>query len=90
MSPQSFRLTYSTMFDPPPELHDRFEASLARLRSQLGSDYPQWIAGAPRAGRAHFEVRSPIDRNWLLGRFARGAPQDAADAVGAAAGAQRG
>jgi 1-pyrroline-5-carboxylate dehydrogenase len=90
VSPQSFRLTYSTMFDPPPELHERFEASLARLRSQLGGDYPQWIDGAPRAGRAHFEVRSQIDRNWLLGRFARGAAQDAADAVGAAVGAQRG
>lgn len=28
----SFRLTYSTMFDPPPELHAQFDAALARVR----------------------------------------------------------
>jgi 1-pyrroline-5-carboxylate dehydrogenase len=90
VSTKSFRLTYSTMFDPPEELHRRFDASLARVRGQLGRDYPQWIAGAARPGRARFEVRSPIDRDWLLGRFARGSAQDAADAVTAAAAAFRG
>jgi 1-pyrroline-5-carboxylate dehydrogenase len=89
VSNSSFRLTYSTMFDPPAELHERFDASLARVRGQLGRDYPQWIAGAARPGRTHFEVRSPIDRDWLLGRFARGSAQDAADAVAAAVGAQQ-
>ena len=90
MSTESFRLTYSTMFDPPPELHQRFDAALTGLRGRLGRDYPQWIAGAARPGRTHFEVRSPIDRGWLLGRFARGAAQDAADAVTAAVDAHRG
>jgi delta 1-pyrroline-5-carboxylate dehydrogenase len=90
VSGDGFRLTYSTMFDPPPALHERFDAALARLREQLGRDHPQWIGGAPRAGDDRFEVRSPIDRNWLLGRFARGSAQDAADAVTAAAAASRG
>ncbi len=90
MSKESFRLTYSTMFDPPAGLHERFDASLARVRGQLGRDYPQWINGAPRPGHALFEVRSPIDRDWLLGRFARGSAQDAADAVTAAVNAFRG
>jgi hypothetical protein len=27
---ESFRLTYSTMFDPPESLHRRFEAALAK------------------------------------------------------------
>ena len=27
----SFKLTYATMFDPPEELHQRFEAALARV-----------------------------------------------------------
>lgn len=84
MTTDSFRLTYSTMFDPPAELHERFDASLARLRPRIGGDYPQWIKGEARPGRTHFEVRSPIDRDWLLGRFARGSAQDAADAVTAA------
>ncbi len=90
MTETAFRLTYSTMFDPPPQLHERFEAALAQVRARLGRDYPQWIAGRPRAGEHRFEVRSPIDRSWLLGRFVRGTPQDAANAVAAAAGAFRG
>ena len=90
MTGQPFRLTYSTMFDPPDQLHQRFETSLARVRGELGRDYPQWIAGAARPGRAQFEVRSPIDRDWLLGRFARGSAQDAQDAVSAAVDAHRG
>ena len=80
----SFRLTYSTMFDPPPELHHRFDAALARVRGRLGEEYPLWIGGEARLAGEQFEVRSPIDRNWLLGRFQRGGEKDAADAVAAA------
>ena len=90
MSNDSFRLTYSTMFDPPVQLHERFDTALARVRGQLGRQYPQWIDGAPRAGRSTFAVRSPIDRDWVLGHFARGSAQDGADAVTAAADAFRG
>ena len=28
-----FKLTYSTMSDPPPELHLRFDAALGRARA---------------------------------------------------------
>jgi 1-pyrroline-5-carboxylate dehydrogenase len=90
VSTERFRLTYSTMFDPPPALHERFDAALAVVRGGLGRQYPQWINGAAHAGRDHFEVRSPIDRDWLLGCFARGSAQDADDAVSAAVGAHRG
>jgi acyl-CoA reductase-like NAD-dependent aldehyde dehydrogenase len=90
VSAESFRLTYSTMFDPPAQLHERFEAALAGVRGRLGRDYPQWIGGAARAARDTFEVRSPIDREWVLGRFARGSAADAADAVTAARDAFRG
>ncbi len=90
MSSEAFRLTYSTMFDPPAELHRRFDAALERVRGRLAGEYPQWIGGSPRAGGTLFDVRSPIDRNWLLGRFVRGSTQDAADAVTAAAAAFRG
>ena len=41
----SFRLTYSTMFDPPPAMHERFEAALARVRPTLGQDWPMFIDG---------------------------------------------
>ena len=84
---KEFKLTYSTMFDPPAALHERFDAALASARQRLGRDYPQWINGAARPAADSFEARSPIDRDWLLGRFARGSRQDAADAVAAAAAA---
>jgi len=79
-----FKLTYSTMFDPPPALHERFEAALARVKARLGAEYPMWIGGAGAAAAEQFEVRSPIDRDWLLGRFPRGGAAEADAAVRAA------
>jgi len=84
MPDAGFKLTYSTMFDPPAALHERFDAALAQVKRGLGVEHPMWIGGAPRAGASTFEVRSPIDQDWLLGRFARGSAKDAADAIAAA------
>ena len=80
----AFKLTYSTMFDPPPELHRHFEEALARVKARLGAEYPMWIAGEARQATDQFEAHSPINRNWVLGRFQRGTASDAADAVAAA------
>lgn len=89
MSSQAgFRLTYSTMFDPPAALHERFEAALGQVRGRLGEAHPMWIGGRPRSAAASFEVRSPIDRDLLLARLPSGSPVDVDDAVRAAAAAQ--
>ncbi|GAB4469988.1 MAG: L-glutamate gamma-semialdehyde dehydrogenase [Burkholderiaceae bacterium] len=79
-----FKLTYSTMFDPPAALHERFDAALARAKQSLGRDYPLWIDGRAWATERSFEVRSPIARDWLIGRFAAAAPPDVDAAVRAA------
>lgn len=79
-----FKLTYSTMFDPPEALHVRFEQALERMRSRLDATHPMWIDGKPVHAAATFEVRSPIDRAWRLGRFASGDAGHAALAVQAA------
>lgn len=80
-----FKLTYSTMFNPPPELHQRFDAAVAEFRAQgMGHTYGQWIGGADALGGPTFDVRSPIDREWLIGRFAQGNAQDVDRAVQAA------
>lgn len=84
MADEAFRLTYSTMFDPPAELHERFDAALAQVRTRLGGEHALWIAGRARVTPDRFDVRSPIDRELLIGRFARGTPGDAAGAVAAA------
>ena len=81
----AFKLTYSTMFDPPPELHQRFEAALqAFKRDAMGRDWPQWIGGQSVAGLRYGELRSPIHQDWLIGRFAEGSAEDVDRAVQAA------
>ena len=84
MRSDAFKLTYSTMFDPPPALHQRFEASLASVKASLGREYPMWINGMAHTTPQSFEVRSPIDNEWLLGRFPRGGRADADRAIAAA------
>ncbi len=79
-----FRLTYSTMFDPPAELHERFDAALAKVAPTLGAEHSMFIDGRPRTAGASYEVRSPIDRDRLIGRFAAGGAADADAAVQAA------
>ena len=79
-----FRLTYATMFDPPRELHEQFDAALAEVRSNLGVEHPMLIGGEDVRADGQFESRSPIDTDWLLGRFQEGSPDDVAAAVHAA------
>jgi 1-pyrroline-5-carboxylate dehydrogenase len=81
---QQFRLTYSTMFSPPEELHVRFEAALETVRSHLGQTHPHFINGDDVKAERTREKRSPIDRELVLGRFADGTPEEAEMAVDAA------
>ena len=65
----SFRLTYSTMFDPPPELHEKFEAAVAVTRKQLGARYAHFIDGIDVDGEEYRPDESPIDTDLMLGEF---------------------
>jgi acyl-CoA reductase-like NAD-dependent aldehyde dehydrogenase len=80
----TFTLTYSTMFDPPPELHARFEDALASVRSFLGAEHPMLIGGHDQRAPRQFDVKSPIDIREPLGRFEAGDATDAAAAIEAA------
>lgn len=66
----SYRLTYATMFDPPEDLHQRFDAALALVGAQLGAEHLLHVDGEDCAGAGWEERRSPIDQRRLLGRFA--------------------
>ncbi|MFI4906789.1 MAG: aldehyde dehydrogenase family protein [Steroidobacterales bacterium] len=83
----TFKLTYATMFDPPEELHTRFEAAMKRVLAQLGGSYPLYIAGADRTGPALLEKRNPADQEQLLGCFAAASTAEADAALTAAHGA---
>jgi len=85
MTPEkTFKLTYSTMFSPPDELHVRFDEALAQVRANLGQEYAMIIDGKDRLAAQKFEDRSPADTDVLLGIFQKGSAQDANDAIAAA------
>ena len=73
------------MFDPPPELHARFEAALAAIRPHLGAEHPMLIGGRDERAPRQFAVASPIDTRIVLGRFQAGEDLHARAAVAAAA-----
>jgi 1-pyrroline-5-carboxylate dehydrogenase len=83
----TFKLTYSTMFDPPTELHERFEAALAAVRRQLGQTYGHYINGENVSGDTLLDDVSPINTKTVLGRFASATEDHVNSAVAAAAAA---
>ncbi len=79
-----FKLTYSTMFDPPVELHTRFESALEAVRATLGAEHPMHIGGRDARATRRFEARCPSDSRVVLGRFEAGDAEHARAAVAAA------
>ena len=86
----SFKLTYATMFDPPPQLHERFEAAVERVRAGLGRRHSLFNAGEDRPAQRHFMKTNPADSAQPLGEFAAASAQDADDAMRAASSAWQG
>ncbi len=80
----SFKLTYSTMFNPPPELHTHFDAAMARVQRQIGATHPLHIAGKDRAAGRTTPKRNPADQEQILGEFAAATAADADEAIRAA------
>ncbi|MGI9261037.1 MAG: aldehyde dehydrogenase family protein, partial [Woeseiaceae bacterium] len=80
----AFRLTYSTMFDPPPELHERFDDALQTVRANLGGSYCHFINGKDVAGDTRIDDVSPINTDWMLGSFPVAGAAQVAAAVAAA------
>lgn len=66
----SYKLTYATMFDPPADLHLRFDAALAEVERGLGGDHLLHVDGVDCPGVAQDTRRSPIDQRRILGDFA--------------------
>ncbi len=82
------KITYATLSADNEELHAAFEAALVAARGRLGGGHPNIIGGRERAGDGEFELRSPIDQDILVGRFAKGTRTDVQDAIAAARAAQ--
>jgi 1-pyrroline-5-carboxylate dehydrogenase len=82
------KITYATLRADNEELHALYEAGLEKARARLGADHRNVIGGEERDGEGTFEIRSPINRDILLGTFAKGTRQDVRDAVAVARAAQ--
>jgi 1-pyrroline-5-carboxylate dehydrogenase len=79
-----FKLTYATMFNPPEELHIRFERALLQVRSGLGREHGMIINGKDTFAGEKFEDRNPANTDMVLGIFQKGDAKTAHDALAAA------
>ncbi len=83
-SENQFKLTYATMFNPPEELHVRYEQALQKVKASLGREHAMFIDGKDVFAKEKFENRNPANTDELLGVFQKGDAADAAAAVEAA------
>ena len=88
MTAERIKITYATLRADNEELQQQYEAGLEQAKGRLGQVHRNFIDGAEREGDGTFEVRSPIDREILVGTFAKGTRSDVQDAIAAARRAQ--
>jgi 1-pyrroline-5-carboxylate dehydrogenase len=84
MSEPVFRVTYATLSADNEDLHAAYDEGIAAARELLDADHPLYVAGQPRPGDGVREVRSPIDHDIVIGRFAQATRGDVDDAVASA------
>ena len=80
---QGSKVTYATLRNDNQELHDAYDAALARVRRGLGRHHMNFVAGRERDASSTFEKRSPID-GAVVGTFAAASRSDVRDALKAA------
>lgn len=81
---EKFKLTYSTMFNPPEELHECFDEALELVKANLGKEHGLLINGKEVFIDEKFEDHSPVNTDWVLAVMQKGGQQQARDALAAA------
>ena len=84
------KITYATLRADNEQLHRLYEEGLAAAKRELDGHHRNVIGGQERDGEGEMTVASPIDRNLVLGHFAKGTRRDVQEAVAAARAAQPG
>ena len=79
-----FKLTYSTMFNPPEELHRGFDKAVVKLKANLGKEYGMIIDGKDVFADDKYEDRSPVNTDWVLAVIQKGNATQAKMAIEAA------
>ena len=80
----TFKLTYATMFNPPSELHIRFDEALVKVKASLGKEYGLLIDGKDVFTPEKLKDRTPIDTGVVLAVMQKGGAKEAQDALAAA------
>ena len=79
------KITYATLRNDNEELHALYEQGVQEARAGLGAHHRNYVDGRWVDGSAGvFEARSPIDREILVGTFAKGDREDTKRAIEAA------
>jgi 1-pyrroline-5-carboxylate dehydrogenase len=79
------KITYATLRNDNEELHALYEQGVLEARAGLGAHHQNYIDGRWVDGSAGvFEARSPIDRDMVIGTFAKGDRSDVQAAITAA------
>ncbi|MGH2537547.1 MAG: aldehyde dehydrogenase family protein [Candidatus Promineifilaceae bacterium] len=81
---EKFKVTYSTLASPDPELDEMFERAAERARQGMGQTFPMFIDGEERTAGSTFAKASPVNSDLVMGYFQKGTAEDAEDAVAAA------
>ena len=79
-----FKLTYATMFNPPEELHKRFDAGLAKVKTGLGKEHAMIINNSDVFADEKFIDLSPVNTDWTLAVMQKGNEEHARQALEAA------
>jgi len=79
-----FKFTYATMFNPPEELHARYDLALADQKARLGGEYAMFIDGRDVFSDEKFEDRTPINKDVVLALMQKGNAEHAHQALSAA------
>ncbi len=80
----AFKLTYATMFNPPEELHTRYEDALKQLRANLGQEFGMIIDGKEVFADDKFQDTNPANTDEVLAVFQKGTEKEANAAIAAA------
>ncbi len=81
---EKFKLTYATMYNPPEELHEKFDQAIASTKKNLGKEYAMLIGGKEIFADEKFEDRTPINTDLVLAVMQKGNEHTAHEALKAA------
>ncbi len=79
------KITYATLRNDNEELHGLYEQGVQEAKAELGGKHRNYIDyGWVDGSAGTFEARSPIDRDLVVGTFAKGDREDVKMAIEAA------